>query len=172
MEPPTQIVVRRIAPTDGPLLRRMRLSAIADSPGEFTSTLQQAEAHDAHHWDAAADLNASGASHATFFAEADDQVIGMLGGYVMAAGVVNLVGLWSAPGYRDIGVAAALIDAMAEWAIRSGAVQLRLWVVERNEHSRRFYEGRGFTATGAMMPYELDPAIGEVEMSRELPALE
>ncbi len=159
------VVVRRIAADDGPLLRRVRLAAIADSPGAFTSTLDQAEAHDDHHWEAAADLNATGASQATFFAEADGAVVGMLGAYIMGEGVVTLVGLWSAPGYRDIGVADALLDSLAEWAIRSGALQLRLWVVDRNEHARRFYEGRGFTVTGETMPYELDTSIQEVEMT-------
>ncbi len=165
-----QVVVRRIAADDGPLLRRVRLAAIADSPGGFTSTLEQAEAHDAHHWEAAADLNATGATQATFFAEADGAVVGMVGAYVMPGGVVTLVGLWSAPGYRDVGVADALLDSLAEWATRSGAVQLRLWVIDRNEHARRFYEGRGFSATGETMPYELDTSIQEFEMMCPLAA--
>lgn len=165
-----QVTVRRISPDDGPLLKRVRLAAIADSPGTFTSTLAQAQAHDDHHWSAAADVNASGASQATFFAEADGAVVGMLGAYVLTGGVVTLVGLWSAPGYRDVGVADALLDELSSWAIRSGARELRIWVVERNEHSRRFYERRGFVATGETMPYELDQSISAVEMTCELPA--
>ncbi len=167
-----QVAVRRIAADDGSLLRRVRLAAIADSPGAFTSTLEQAEAHDAHHWEAAADLNATGASQATFFAEADDAVVGMVGAYTMAGGMVTLVGLWSAPGYRDVGVADALLDSLSDWAIRSGALHLRLWVVDRNEHAKRFYERRGFAVTGETMPYELDTSIQEIEMTCDLPALQ
>lgn len=170
MAGPTQVTVRRIAAEDGPLLRRVRLAAIADSPGAFTSTLAQVAAHSARHWEAAADLNASGASQATFFAEAGGEVVGMLGAYVLGGGVVTLVGLWSGPGYRGVGVADALLDRLTEWAIRSGAVRLRLWVVERTEHSRHFYEGRGFRFTGQTMPYELDSSIRQIEMTRDLPA--
>lgn len=167
-----KVVVRRIAVDDGPLLRQVRLAAIADSPGVFTSTLEQAESHDAHHWESAAFANATGGTEATFFAEADGAVVGMLGAYTMTGGIVTLVGLWSGPGYRDVGVADALLDSLGEWATRSGARQLRLWVLERNEHARRFYEGRGFVATGQTMPYELDSSILEMEMTCDLPAEE
>ena len=82
--------------------------------------------------------------------------------------MVNLVGLWSAPGYRDIGVASALIAAAAAWARSSGGRRLRFWVVERNEFARRFYEGEGFVATGTAMPYEPEPRIRQVEMVLDL----
>ena len=40
----------------------------------------------------------------------------MLGAYTLTGGIVTLVGLWSGPGYRDVGVADALLDAVADWA--------------------------------------------------------
>lgn len=156
--------VRRIEPHDGPLLRAIRLAALADAPGNATTTLARAEAHDDDHWAEAAQVNAMGGLQATFFAEDGDQQVGMLGAYANRDGVVNLVGLWSAPGYRDIGVATALLGAVADWARASGGTRLRLWVVERNEYARRFYEDEGFTATGNSVPYELDPRINTVEM--------
>jgi GNAT superfamily N-acetyltransferase len=176
--------VRRIRATDGPLLRSIRLAALADAPGDNNTTLARAQAHDADHWTEAASVNSLGGLQATFFAEATDgaaaesgghdpgetggQVVGMLGAYSNRDGVVNLVGLWSAPGYRDIGVANALIDAVAEWALDSGADRLRLWVVERNDFARRFYETQGFEPTGSTMPYEPDPRISQLQMIRQL----
>ena len=81
---------------------------------------------------------------------------------------MNLVGLWSAPGYRDIGVATALVDAVADWASGIGADRLRLWVVERNEFAKAFYLNEGFEPTGATIPYELDPRINQVAMVRRV----
>lgn len=78
--------------------------------------------------------------------------VGVVGAYTNRDGVVNLFGLWSAPGYRDIGVADDLISAVAGWAREAGARRLRHWVVERNEYARRFYEGQGFRPTGQAMP--------------------
>jgi GNAT superfamily N-acetyltransferase len=164
--------IRRIEPCDGQLLRRTRLRAIADQPGDTTATSSQTEALTDEHWARAAEANASGGTQATFFAVDDDadpdDAVGMVGAYVMGDHVATMVGLWSAPGYRDIGVGVALLEEVAAWATSSGADRLRMWVVERNEHSRRFYEQHGFVASGVTMPYELDPRVTEVEMIRAL----
>ena len=164
--------VRRIRPVDGPLLRSIRLAALADAPGEATTTLARNQAQPDDHWAEAAQVNSMGGLQATFFAESPDtgtdQAVGMLGAYANRDGVVNLVGLWSAPGYRDVGVASALIAAVGEWALQAGADRLRLWVIERNEFARRFYESEGFVATGSAMPYEPDPRINQVEMVKRL----
>lgn len=162
--------VRRLAADEGPLLRATRLAALADAPGDATTTLGRAEAHDADHWAASAAANSSGPLQATFFAEAAgvDEPIGMVGAYANRDGVVNLVGLWSAPGHRDVGVATDLLAAVAAWARANGHRRLRLWVVERNEYARRFYEAEGFAATGTAMPYELDPRIRQCEMTLAL----
>ncbi|MCU1453192.1 MAG: GCN5-related N-acetyltransferase [Acidimicrobiales bacterium] len=164
------IRVRRIQPSDGPLLRATRLAALADSPGDSTTTLANNEAHPAEHWDRAAAANAVGSSQATFFAgrEDGDEVVGMIGAYLMSDGAATMVGLWSAPGHRDVGVGDALVDAVVEWAERSGGTRVRLWVVERNEFARRFYESKGFTPTGSSMPYEPEPSIEQVEMAKGL----
>lgn len=168
--------VRRIRSDEGPQLRAVRLAALADAPGDATTTLARAEARPPEHWDEAAFANSSGALQATFFADpADDDgtptgepPIGLLGAYANETGIVNLVGLWSAPGYRDIGVATALVEAVADWARSIGADRLRLWVVERNEFARAFYLGEGFEPTGATIPYELDPRIKQVAMVRRV----
>lgn len=166
--------IRRIEPADAPLLRRTRLRAVADQPGDTTATLGQTEALTDEHWARAAEANASGGTQATFFAVDDDAdpegAVGMVGSYVLGDHIATMVGLWSAPGYRDIGVGDALLEAVVAWATSSGADQLRIWVVERTEHSRRFYEERGFVASGETMPYELDPRVTEVEMLRVLVA--
>lgn len=172
--------MRRITATEGPLLRRTRLAALSDAPGESLTTLERASRHDEGHWHDSAAANASGAQQATFLAFVDPprsdhdgdgtgergEAIGMVGAYANRDGTVNLVGLWSAPGHRDVGVAEALLDAAGAWADGSGATRLRLWVVERNHHTRRFYRDVGFTGTGATMPYEPDPRLVQVEMVR------
>lgn len=162
------ITVRRIAAADGPLLRRTRLAAIADTPTSFLTSLEQAKARTDEQWAEAAVAHAAGASQATFFAVDDDEVVGMIGAYMMVGGVANLVGLWSAPGYRDSGVADALLNTVADWATRSGGRHLRLWVVGQNEDARRFYIRHGFEPTGATVPYEPDPSVVQIELIRPL----
>lgn len=172
--------VRRIRGDEGASLRAARLAALADQPGEATTTIARTAKLSEDHWSEAAQANASGGLQATFFAEvppaaSDDGdtagtpvIVGLVGAYANRDGVVNLVGLWSAPGHRDVGVADELLRAVAQWARDSGARRLRRWVVQRNEHARRFSEGQGFVPTGAEMPYEPDPTIDQVEMILDL----
>lgn len=168
--------VRRIRADEGLRLRSIRLAALADAPGDATTTLARAEARSEDHWVEAAMANASGALQATFFAEpADDdgvalegEPVGLLGAYANETGIVNLVGLWSAPGHRDVGVATALLGAVADWASTIGADRLRMWVVERNEFAKAFWLKEGFEPTGARIPYELDPRLDQVAMIRTL----
>ncbi len=171
----TTFSVRRIRADEGPRLRSIRLAALADAPGDATTTLARAEARPDDHWVEAAAANASGGLQATFFAEQADQAhqpgaepVGMIGAYANESGIVNLVGLWSAPGHRDVGVAPALLDAVASWARTIGADRLRLWVVERNEFAKAFYVNEGFEPTGASIPYELDPRLKQVAMVRRV----
>lgn len=164
--------VRRIRADEGARLRSIRLAALADAPGDATTTLARAEARPDDHWVEAAAANASGGLQATFFAEADgasgDEPVGMIGAYANESGIVNLVGLWSAPGHRDVGVAPALLNAVAAWASTIGADRLRMWVVERNEFAKAFYLNEGFEPTGASIPYELDPRLKQVAMVRRV----
>jgi GNAT superfamily N-acetyltransferase len=169
--------VRRIRPDEGPTLRDIRLAALAEAPGDATTTLARAEARPDHHWAEAAVANASGALQATFLAEPADASgtpdpdappVGLVGAYANETGIVNLVGLWSAPGYRDVGVAAALLEAVAAWARSVGGDRLRIWVVDRNEYAKAFYLDQGFEPTGATIPYELDRRLEQVAMVRTL----
>ncbi len=164
--------VRRIRADEGARLRSIRLAALADAPGDATTTLARAEARPDDHWVEAAAANASGGLQATFFAElADDtdaEPVGMIGAYANESGIVNLVGLWSAPGHRDVGVASELLAAVAAWARTIGADRLRMWVVERNEFAKAFYLNEGFERTGASIPYELDPRLKQVAMVRRV----
>ena len=168
--------VRRIRADEGLRLRSIRLAALADAPGDATTTLARAEARGDDHWVEAAAANASGGLQATFFAELADadgaavagEPVGLIGAYANESGIVNLVGLWSAPGHRDVGVATALLDAVAGWAQTIGADRLRMWVVERNEFAKAFYVQEGFEPTGATIPYELDPRLSQVAMVRSV----
>jgi ribosomal protein S18 acetylase RimI-like enzyme len=165
-----QFSVRRIRPDEGDRLRAARLAALTDQPSEATITLARTQRFPDQHWDDAAETNASGGLQATFFATSTDdaEVVGLVGAYGNQGGTVNLVGLWSAPGFRDVGVAESLLDAVRTWAVDNGYERLRRWVVTRNEHSIAFYERTGFRATGASMPYEPDPRLEQVETILDL----
>jgi GNAT superfamily N-acetyltransferase len=158
--------VRRIAATEGRELRRMRLAAIADSPGTFATTLAVARARPFHRWDQVAEASSAGFDQATWFAEHGGDLAGMINAYRTADGTVTLTSLWAAPGHRHLGVADALVARALRWAAVGGARRVRLWVVERNEDARAFYRDWGFAPTGREIEYEPDPRVVEIELER------
>jgi GNAT superfamily N-acetyltransferase len=162
------IAVRRIAGDEGPLLRRMRMASLGDSPNTFATTFAQAEQLSDDQWAAVAAAHGTGDDQATFVAQLGDEVVGIVGAYLTANLVLTMVGLWASPGHRDIGVASALLEEVLRFAEAVGAVQVRTWLVEPDEPTRSFYEGHGFTPTGTTIPWEPDPRFSQIELVRTL----
>lgn len=159
-----EIRIRRIGPDDGAHLRQVRLDAIADNPGDFTTRRDDAEARPAQAWERVAAAHSAADDQSTWFAEVGADTAGMVSAFRTDDGAVTMTSLWSAPGFRRIGVADALVAAVCDWARSHGAVELRQWLVERNEHARAFHGALGFVPTGVERPYEPEPILREVEL--------
>jgi GNAT superfamily N-acetyltransferase len=156
--------VRRIQADEGGLLRQVRLDAIAESPGDFTTRLADARDRAPEAWDRVAQVHAAADDQATWFAEVEGDMAGMISAFRTDDGAVTMTSLWSTPGHRRSGVADVLVETVRDWAYTGGAVEVRQWLVERNAHARAFHESLGFEPTGAERPYEPSPDIREVEL--------
>ncbi len=159
-----EITIRRIGPDDGPLLRQVRLDAIEDSPGDFTTRRDDAAARPAEAWTRVAEAHSTADDQATWFAVVDGDTAGMVSAFRTDDGAATMTSLWSAPDYRRMGVADALVEAVRHWAASHDALEVRQWLVERNEHARVFHQGLGFVPTGFERPYEPHPRLREVEL--------
>lgn len=162
------LLVRRIRADEGDLLRQVRLDSIAESPGDFTTRLADARDRPVEMWERVAQVHATADDQATWFAEVDGDMAGMVSAFRTEDGAVTMTSLWSTPGYRRAGVADVLVATVRDWAHEGGAVEVRQWLLERNAHARAFHEGLGFAPTGAERPYEPSPAIREVELTLPL----
>jgi GNAT superfamily N-acetyltransferase len=139
------VPVRQLDPGEGETLRALRLEALLDSPGEFSSTYEREAVRTAEEWERWL------AAGATFVY--DDPSRGPVG--LVAAvpdedgpAVVWLMAMWVRPTARGTGAGGALVDAVVAWAIRHDATRVRLHVVENNAAARRLYERHGFRPTG------------------------
>ena len=166
--PGGDVAIRRISASDGAHLRDVRLGAIADSPGAFTTDLAAAEARPVDAWDRVAEAHSAAADQGTWFAEVGEATAGMVSAFRTDDGAVTMTSLWSAPGFRRRGVADHLVTTVRDWARDVGAVEVRQWLVERNAHARAFHQAMGFVPTGAERPYEPAPALREVELTLPL----
>ena len=165
--------VRRIRPDEGPKLRALRLSALADAPMAFGSTLSREAAFPEHVWQERAEGGASGADRATFIAERDGEWIGLATGLATDPDAPNdtrpvLVGMFVAPSWRERGVGAALVDAVVAWARERRAIGLCLWVTATNSPAIALYYKCGFQRTGEHKPLAHFPSLTEFRMIRDL----
>lgn len=165
-----QLNVRRVRSDEGAALKAVRLAALLDAPAAFGSTHEREAAFTDDEWAARAAAGAQGEERATFFAELDGQVVGLVGGYTDPAtpGVVELVSMWTSPAARRSGSGRLLVQAVLEWATATGATEVGLWVTRGNEPAQRLYEATGFTETGDFQPLPSDPCRAELRMSRTL----
>jgi GNAT superfamily N-acetyltransferase len=163
-------LVRRVRSDEHELLRTTRLAALKDAPYAFGSTYAAESGRPDTEWEARARAGAEGAERATFFAAADGEIVGLVGG-VRADGqreVVDLVSMWTEPAARRRGVGRALVHAVLDWARATNATAVELWVTQGNGPAQHLYESLGFRATGVTQPLPSDPAHEELRMRLDL----
>ncbi|WP_160573851.1 GNAT family N-acetyltransferase [Actinomadura physcomitrii] len=150
-------MVRLLDVEDWALYRAVRLTALADSPEAFSSTLAREKAFVPDVWQERL------AARNTFMAETEDGPGGIVTVLATEDGTAELVGMWVAPAARGRGVGDLLIRAALGWTAERGLAELRLWVVDGNRRAERLYARHGFARTGATQPGR--PGADEVQMA-------
>jgi len=169
-EPDGPIVVRKLTAADWTQLRAARLSALAEAPYAFASTLAREQEFADDVWRGRAGRGL------TFGAWQGATIVGLAtglppegGAAVEAAAPWHLVGMWVAPACRGQGAADQLVEAVCVLARQSGAASVTLWVTEVNDRARAFYRRLGFAPTGGRQLVRAeDPEHFEEELSRLL----
>ena len=156
-------MIRRVTGDDWQLLRSLRLTALAESPGSFGSTLAEEERYDESAW-----RTWPGAA-AVFAAEVAGEAVGLAVGVGTAEpDERRLISLWVDPRFRRHGAGAALVSHVGRWAAGEGASRLSLWVSRTNLPARELYLSHGFTLEGTPRPLPSDPDLLEDRLVRVL----
>ncbi|HEX6932852.1 MAG TPA: GNAT family N-acetyltransferase [Streptosporangiaceae bacterium] len=169
---PGRAQVRRLGPDDWEISRQVRLSALADAPYAFMSTLSREQRFDEQVWR----QRLGSPTAATFLAWVDGEAVGTATGKIddpadefTVPGSWQLVGMWVDPRARGTGVADQLIERVTCHARENGARSVTLWVTQVNARALAFYQRMGFTLTGARQPVrEEEPGLWEQQMIRHV----
>jgi GNAT superfamily N-acetyltransferase len=147
--------------------KRVRLSALSDSPHAFGSSFARESVLTDADWLLRATKWNSGRSVA-YLAHRNGTDCGIVAGFFdeNVTEFANLVSMWVAPNARRAGVGRILVNAVHDWAHNMGANEVRLMVTEINHGALRFYESLGYAKTGRTEPWPNDPTVLEFEMSR------
>lgn len=138
------IVVQQLLPSDWKRFRDVRLSALADTPDAFGSTLVKEEKLSEPEW-----MKRLDRSDAATFVAVDEagKDVGLIVGapYDDQAG---LYAMWVAPSTRHRGVGSILVDAVIAWSRAGGFETLLLDVSDTNVAAIALYARMGFEPTG------------------------
>jgi ribosomal protein S18 acetylase RimI-like enzyme len=141
--------VRALALHEWPLLRDLRLSALADAPDAFGRTFEEERQRPDAEWEAQLARSIRSDSTLTAVAERDGEAVGFVHAQLHPGEppTAELYGMWVAPAARRTGAGRALVDAIAAWARSRGATRLVLNVTQGNTAAERLYERAGLRFT-------------------------
>lgn len=92
--------------------------------------------------------------HCFLAAEADGKVVGALSATPGHFGQKDVhvchIGMWVAPGFREIGIGSALMDAILAWAREEGFEKIALEVFSTNTRALNLYKKFGFAIEGVL----------------------
>ena len=160
--------LRTLESDDWSIWRGVRLTALAEAPHAFGSTLAewQGAGDREDRWRARLEIPGS---H-NVIAMVDGRPVGMVSGVPVEhpGDSVELISMWVSPMVRGRGVGDCLIREVERWAAERGAKSLRLSVMPDNLRAAALYKRLGFTDTGE--PGELlpDGAGRERVMAKDL----
>lgn len=138
---------RRIQTGESDLYRALRLRALSDAPGAFTTTHTQAAARSTESWREQTDSTAQGTERATFFVFVDDNPVGLAALYrhTEQPDTGELLQVWVAPEHRGRGAADTLLDALFRWGTdEAGFLRVLAEVKANNVRALGFYRRFGF----------------------------
>lgn len=157
--------MRALIADEWAFLADIRLIALKDAPHAFLSTYDREWAY------AESDWRAEFGRGEWTIAYQQGKAVGLLGATRDATaepGRYYLEYLWVSPESRRCAVASGLLDALLARLQRRGVPAVWLWILNRNESARRFYENHGFALTGIRQPVAHSAACYEELMYRPL----
>jgi RimJ/RimL family protein N-acetyltransferase len=161
------VIIRRLTIDDWEANRDIRLEALAEFPGNYFTSLAEAEARTEADWRAMLEsptltvfglYDGDQLAGLTAIYIADEDPTGKTAGFAMS---------YIRPAWRGQGHAAALHKARLDWARGNGMTRVIVSHRASNTASRRAIERSGFTRTGAV-PHRWPDGVEEDNVEYEL----
>jgi ribosomal protein S18 acetylase RimI-like enzyme len=155
--------VRRVAPEEGSVLRRLRLRALATDPTAFGSTLEREQGFPEELWNQRALSGSEAPDQATFLAlDGTGRPVGLVT-VMLKDGRRDIFAMWVDPSARGHGLGGQLLDACLAWGPADTPVHLD--VNPGQAAAVALYRSRGFDFNGEsreLRPASAEKAVGMV----------
>ena len=145
---------------------KLRIEALADAPGAFGDTVDQAKRRTDEEWQESLldpDL-------CLLIAFDGETPIGMARVRLLEEkpGTAGLYSMWVAPAVRRKGIGKALMDAALLWAEHRHVTEMILFVTQGNHRAKQLYLRTGFVETGTLRPMRSNAEVQMEEMVRRI----
>jgi ribosomal protein S18 acetylase RimI-like enzyme len=166
----TGTVIRRVEPRDGPLVKSLRLRALAADPTSFASTHGREAAYIDEKWDAWAAGDATGDEMATMIALRGVEPVGIVAAYRddVDVRVYHVIAMWVAPESRGRGLGRRLLQAIEDWIVESRGTSVQLEVADAAEAAFRLYESAGYMPDGSQSPSPHTSGVTHIGLRKRL----
>ena len=163
----SNIHIRPTTASDWPALKATRLAALLDAPTAFGASHASAASFSDTDWQ----QRAISTAQRTFFLAFDgDLAIGLAAQVVASDGECHLIAMWVQQEYRGMAVAAGLVEAVKQCAVKNGHARLVLDVAPENARAAAFYQKQGFVFLPEWEALESHPHIQVQKMQWLAPA--
>jgi ribosomal protein S18 acetylase RimI-like enzyme len=129
-------------------LKRLRITALTESPDSFSPTAASARAHDDAYWRRGAQRAADSPDFEMFIVRRNGEGLGLGSAGRDEHGVGHIGAMWVDPSLRGLGVGARLFDTAVAFLKSRGCASIELSVTETNTPAIALYQSRGFALTG------------------------
>lgn len=163
--------VRVVEPDEWPLIKRIRLEALLDTPAAFMTTHAQAVGFPDELWIRRAADGAQGRDQLTVLGLDAGLPIGLAVGLERTdrrGPVTAIVSVYVAPQARGAGVGDRMLGLIEEWGMGLGSIRATLWVEETNARAVGFYERLGYAMTADRAQIQNDFGLFERRMEKPL----
>jgi GNAT superfamily N-acetyltransferase len=157
--------IRPLAERDWPIVRDLRLRALADSPDAYGPTLQQDLEKPETYWREWA-AGRPGTFQA-FAAFEGDHPVGLVSGMRRADGSGKFGAVWADPSTRGKGIGRALVETICDFLTAAGCTRIELDVTDGNP-AEHLYLALGFTRTGDSHPLREGSDLRGVTMAKDV----
>jgi ribosomal protein S18 acetylase RimI-like enzyme len=157
-----------LAASQWPLLKRLRLAALADSPDAFSPTLEETLAHPDAYWQTWAE-RAQEAGRRVFIANVNGDPAGLVSAVRDDDGVGHIGAMRVDPLARRAHLGRSLLRSGCDFLAAAGCGRIVLTVTETNAAAIAMYESEGFALTGRSQPLRPGSPLANLEMAREKP---
>jgi ribosomal protein S18 acetylase RimI-like enzyme len=164
------VVVRRVGPSDVPVVRRVRLRALAADPDSFGSTYDREAAFPERTWAERVERSSAGDEASTLLALRGDEPVGLVTAIrdEVQQDLFHVFGMWVAPEARREGIGRRLLDEIEAWIVSCGGAGVQLSVTDAATAARRLYESAGYEPDGSALESSHTPGLTEVGLRKRL----